>query len=183
MRSSLFALLALLLCALPSQAQAQAQGQAQPRFWHSASGADGAYAVEFPGKPAQRKLDVNGAQGKVVTSWLQEVTLDGGATYYGMVWTRILPPKTPAEAEKMLMQTRDRTAAALKGTVMTTRPVKHGSVSGIDYVIEAGPNATRSRYRSFVVGGVMLQQVYSGVTGSENSADVRKFHDSLKLKP
>lgn len=179
MRSSLFALLALLLCALPSQAQAQAQ----PRFWHSASGADGAYAVEFPGKPAQRKLDVNGAQGKVVTSWLQEVTLDGGATYYGMVWTRIPPPNTPAEAEKMLMQTRDRTAAALKGTVMTTRPVKQGSVTGIDYVIEAGPNATRSRYRSFVVGSVMLQQVYSGVTGSENSANVRKFHESLKLKP
>lgn len=75
------------------------------------------------------------------------------------------------------MQVRDSTAKALQGTLMTTRPAKYGSFAGLEYVIQAGPNATRSRYRSFVVGNRLIQQVYSGVTGSGNSADVRKFHN------
>jgi len=188
-------LFAILLFAVPSQAQAQAQPRPPtpsvptppapaPRFWYSTSSADGGYTVDMPGKAVDRRLEVKGANGLPVVSHLQEVNLDGGGSYFGMVWTRLpAPPKTVADAEKTLMQLRDNTARALQGTLITTRPAKYGSFVGLEYVVQAGPNATRSRYRSFIVGNRVVQQVYSGATGSENSPDVRKFHESLKLTP
>ncbi len=187
-------LFAFLLFALPSQAQAQAQSRPPtpsaptppapaPRFWYSTASADGGYTVDMPGKAVDRRVQIKGANGLPVISYLQEVSLDGGNAYFGMVWTRIAAPKTTAEAEKMLMQVRDNTAKALQGALITTRPARYGNFIGLEYVVQAGPNATRSRYRSFIVGNRLVQQVYSGVTGSENSPDVRKFHESLKLTP
>lgn len=181
-------LFAILLSALPSQVQAQAQPRPPtpsvptppapaPRFWYSTTSADGGYTVDMPGKDVDRRVDDQGPKGQPVISHLQEVSLDGGNAYFGMVWTRIAAPKTAADAERTLMQVRDSTAKALQGTLMTTRPAKYGSFAGLEYVIQAGPNATRSRYRSFIVGNRLIQQVYSGVTGSGNSADVRKFHN------
>lgn len=197
-----FAFIALLLFAMPSQAQAQNQQQPRPpatrpavapppaapapapRFWYSTSSADGGYTVDLPGKAVERSVQVKGANGLPVISHLQEVNLDGGSAYFGMVWTRLaVPPKNAADAEKMLMQVRDNTNKVLQGALMTTRPAKYGNFSGLEYVVESGPNATRSRYRSFIVGNRLVQQVYSGTTGSENSPDVRKFHESLKLTP
>ena len=187
-------LFAFLLFALPSQAQAQAQPRPPtpsaptppapaPRFWYSTASVDGGYTVDMPGKAVDRHVQIKGANGLPVVSHLQEVNLDGGNAYFGMVWTRIAAPKTAAEAEKMLTQVRDNTAKALQGVLITTRPAKYGSFAGLEYVIQAGPNATRSRYRSFIVGNRLIQQVYSGITGTENSPDVRKFHESLKLTP
>lgn len=179
---------ALLLFALPSQAHAQqrpvspAPTNPAPRFWYSTSSTEGGYTVDMPGKAIERQLEVKGAGRIPVVSHLQEVTLDNGKTYFGMVWTRIVIPKSGAEAEKALMRVRDQTTAALKGTLMTTRPAKYGSIAGLEYVIEAGPEATRSRYRVYLVGDRVIQQIYSGTTGSENSPDVRKFHESLKFR-
>lgn len=188
-------LFAFLIFAVPSQAQAQAQSRPPapsvptppapaPRFWYSTSSADGGYTVDMPGKAVDRRLEAKAANRLPVISHLQEVNLDGGNAYFGMVWTRLAaPPKTVAEAEKTLTQLRDNTAKALTGTLITTRPAKYGSFAGLEYVIQAGANATRSRYRSFIVGNRLIQQIYSGTTGTENSPDVRKFHESLKLMP
>jgi hypothetical protein len=179
---------ALLLLAVPSQPEAQqrpaptAPANPAPRFWYSASSADGGYTVDMPGKVVERRLEIKSAGRPPVVSHLQEVNLDGGKTYFGMVWTRVVVPKSDAEIEKTLMRMRDQTTAAMKGSLITTRAAKYGSFQGLEYVIEAGPEATRSRYRVYFVGDRIVQQVYSGTTGSENSPDVRKFHESLKLK-
>lgn len=152
-----------------------------PRFWRTVTSTEGGYSVEMPDAPVDRRMDVKNAKGQVVPTYLQEVGLDGGQTYFGMVWTRS-PPLTDAKAiEKRLNEVRDGTRAALQGTLITTRPIRYRSVQGLDYVIESGPKANRFRYRLFLVGDRLIQQVYSGPTGSENSPDVRKFHDSLKL--
>jgi hypothetical protein len=197
MRSAL-AILALVAVALPVPAQGQAPQQRpvtqpgslpaqpapSPRFWYAIDNAAGGYSVDMPGKPIDRQLEVRIAAGKSIPVFLQEVSLDNGATYFGMIWRQLtVVPKDAAGIERELLSARDATTQSLKGTLITTRPVKHGPLNGLDYVVQAGPQGTRYRYRIFIAGNRMVQQAYSGVTGSENSPDVRKFHESLKLKP
>jgi hypothetical protein len=191
-------LTAALVLALPSLGHSQSRPQpapqapaarpqpspvATPRAWQMVFNREGGYQVELPGRPKDRRIDQKAANNQTVASYLQEVSLDNGDTYFGMVWTQITPPKDAAEAEKMMIRVRDTTAAALKGTLITTRPARLGEYQGLEYVIEAGVTATRFRYRVYIVGNRLVQQVYSGVTGSENSPDVRRFHQSLKLDP
>ncbi|MGE0153749.1 MAG: hypothetical protein AB7R90_14125 [Reyranellaceae bacterium] len=187
-------LLVLLALALPAQGWSQPAPPANRpaaaaplpsaaptlRVWRSVASAEGGYRVELPGNPAERRVEQKDAGGRLIVSHLQEVSLDGGQTYFAMVWTQIGVPVDAAETEKLLTRVRDGTTAALKGTLITTRAAALGSLQGLDYVIEAGPAATRYRYRVFVLGHRIVQQVYSGRTGSENSPEVRKFHQSLK---
>jgi hypothetical protein len=195
---SVLATLVLIAFALPVLAQGQAPQQRpatqpgtlptqtapSPRFWYTVENAAGGFSVDMPGKPVDRQMNFRTAGGKPFAVFLQEVSLDAGATYFGMIWRQLdVVPKDAAGIERELVIARDGTTQNLKGTLITTRPIKHGALSGIDYVIEAGAQSTRYRYRTFIVGNRIVQQAYSGVTGSENSPDVRKFHESLKLKP
>lgn len=168
----------------PAPAPAQpAPAAPSPRSWQTATSKDGGFSVDLPAKAVEKRIDLKDAKGQPITSFLQEVTLDANQTYFGTVWTRIPLPADEQAVEKKLTSVRDGTRVALKGTLITTRPIRQGKFLGLDYVIEAGPKATRFRYRSFIVGDRLIQLVYSGKTGSENSAEVRKFHDSLKLQP
>lgn len=194
MRSA-FAILVFVVAALPFQLQAQspqkpatqpasppAQSAPPPRFWYSVENAAGGFSVDMPGKPTERQMSFKTQAGKSIAVYLQEVLLDNGATYFGMIWRQLdAIPKDAGGIEKELLSTRDATTQSLKGTLITTRPVKLGALNGLDYVVQAGPQATRYRYRAFIVGNRLVQQAYSGVTGSENSPEARKFLDSLKL--
>jgi hypothetical protein len=195
---SVLATLALIAFTLPVPAQGQAPQQRpatqpgslpaqtapSPRFWYTVENAAGGFSLDMPGKPVDRQMNFRTAAGKPIPVFLQEVSLDNGTTYFGMIWRQLdVVPKDSGAIERELLSARDATTQSLKGTLITTRPIKHGALSGLDYVIEAGAQSTRYRYRSFIVGNRMVQQAYSGTTGSENSPDVRKFHESLKLKP
>jgi hypothetical protein len=193
---SVLATLALIAFVLPVPAQGQQQRPVtqpgslptqtapSPRFWYAVENAAGGFSVDMPGKPVDKQMNFRTAGGKPFAVFLQEVSLDAGATYFGMIWRQLdVVPKDAAGIERELVIARDGTTQNLKGTLITTRSIKHGALSGIDYVVEAGAQSTRYRYRTFIVGNRMVQQAYSGTTGSENSPDVRKFHESLKLKP
>ena len=111
------------------------------------------------------------------------MALEDGALYFAMLWTpTTVQPNDKAAVEKLLLGIRDRTAAALKGSVITTKGTERGRHQGIDYVVESPGSAVRSRYVVLLVGDRIIQQAYSGPTGTENSPDVKKFHASLKLK-
>jgi hypothetical protein len=192
---SVLAILVFVVAALPFQLQAQssqkpaaqpasqpAQPAPSPRFWYAIENATGGFSVDMPGKPAERQLNFRDQAGKSIAVFLQEVLLDNGATYFGMIWRQLdAVPKDASGIEKELLSTRDATMQSLKGTLITTRSIKLGALNGIDYVVQAGPQATRYRYRAFIVGNRLVQQAYSGATGSENSPEARKFLDSLKL--
>ena len=150
------------------------QMRATPLVWNTVGSTEGGYMAELPGKPVERRIDA---------TTLQEVSLDNGALYFAMLWTPVpTPPADKAAIQKYLFTVRDRTAAALKGSVMTTKVIERGRHPGIDYIVESPGSAIRNRYVVLLVGNKVVQQAYSGPTGSENSPDVKKFHASLKLK-
>jgi len=149
------------------------QMRATPLVWNTVTSTEGGYRVEMPGKPAERRIEA---------TTLQEITLDDGGLYFAMLWTPVAtPPTDKAAIQKYLFAVRDRTAAALKGSVITTRAIERGSHPGIDYLVESPGSAIRNRYVVLLVGNKVVQQAYSGPTGTENSPDVKKFHASLKL--
>lgn len=150
------------------------QMRATPLVWNTVGSADGGYMAELPGKPLERRIDA---------TTLQEVFLDNGALYFALLWTPVAkPPADKAAIQKYLFAVRDRTTAALKASVITTQAIERGRHPGIDYIVESPGSAIRHRYVVVLVGNRVVQQAYTGPTGTENSPDVKKFHASLKLK-
>lgn len=159
------------------------QMRATPPVWNTVGSAEGGYMAELPGKPVERRIDTKASSGQVLTTLLQEVSLENGTLYFAVLWTPVAtPPTDKAAIQKYLFAVRDRTAAALKGSVITTKTIERGRHQGIDYIVESPGSAIRHRYVVLLVGSKIVQQAYSGPTGSENSPDVKKFHASLKLR-
>ena len=174
MRPAHKALCLALLCAPPA---ALAQG------WVDFSSTECRCAASFPGASRQTPREAKTPDGRKVVTQFREFTQ--GGRYFAVSWLQM--PGAPKDAAAKGRMLEAASAAALKANPgsaqLSKRSVTLGGVSGLAYAIDLPKDKTRVRQQIFVAGDRLVEQTYSGPTGSETGPDVERFLGSLKLQP
>jgi len=139
------------------------------------------YRVSFPAAPKESQREDKTPDGRAVVTHFQVV--EDGKRYYAMSWVQMpAAPRDKIARDRIL---ESAAAGALKsvpgGVLVSKGRVSVGSASGLDYVVDAPKETQRLRQRVFLVGDKLVQQTYSGPSGSETEPSVKQFVSSLKF--
>lgn len=153
--------------------------------WTVAAGPIGGYFVDFPGNPTVQQSNDGTRNGKPLISYLQGIEIDGGRIFYAVSSTDMgNGPKDDAERDTVLSNVRNSIVNSSPGNkLLSSTTVVVSGVTGLDFVFDVPAHQARIRYRLFIAGSKLVQQMASGTTGIESSPDTTRFIGSLRLIP
>ncbi len=162
------------------------EADAQPaRTWIVVGGPIGGYLADFPGQPSVQQSNDGMRNGKPLISYLQGIELDGGRIFYAVSSTDMgNGPKDDAERDTVLANVRNSIVNTSSGNkLMSSTAVVVSGVTGVDFIFDVPVHKARIRYRLFIAGSKLVQQMASGTPGIETSPDTTRFMGSLRLIP
>ncbi len=151
--------------------------------WSDYQSRQARHYASFPGKTKETVKEGKTLSGTRVSTSLRELQL--GDRYYGTAWTLVPTPPvgSPAEARLLEIASNEALKVAPGATLVNKHAVVLDGLNGLTYVIDLPQTRTRLRQQIFLVSGVLVEQSYSGPTGTETEREAGRFFDSLKLFP
>jgi hypothetical protein len=154
-------------------------------IWTVQAGPIGGYFVDFPGKPVVQQSNEGMRNNKPLISYLQGVELDGGRIFFAVSSTDMgNGPKDDGERDTVLSNVRNSIVNSNPGNkLISSASVVVSGVTGLDFIFDVPAHQARIRYRLFIAGSRLVQQMVSGMPGVETTPDAIRFANSLRLTP
>ena len=167
----LFAILAL--SAFSQSASAQ--------NWRKYTPPAGHLSLSFPSsaEPTAQVTTTPDAKIGPYTTYLYSVVVDG--TIYMVGWVDY-SSTFRFDVAKEIAQNRDNFANGIKGKVVSERPIKFGSYSGIEFVVDTDNGTATAKARVIIVGTRPIMLIVVNGKGRDTAADAERFFSSFLLK-
>lgn len=170
----------LILAAMPARAQLKAPPAQLAAKWYAVQVEDGAFQIEMPGIPDNRRIDDRSAKGTPFV--LYSYSLEVGANAY-VVQTALYPADVDARQPRPLLQAAlDARAQPLAGRKW--KSVNWRDVQGAQTAetIGALPNGTGLRQMVMMRGSRFVSLAFLGSEAALTGPEAQRFFNSLKFR-
>jgi len=181
MRTTTKALLAASILCLAGCWTPREQFPPMHPMWQVFSAPQARHSVDFPGHSKER-VQETALAGQKVSTYLREVEV--GGRYFGTAWT-LVPGDSSSQAsrDRILEVAATEAVRSSGGKLVWKHSVTLEGNRGLAYLIELPQGGTRLRQQLYVVTGMLVEQTYTGPSGTEDERDAGRFFNSLQLLP
>jgi hypothetical protein len=145
-------------------------------LWSEYQSQAGGFSVIFPGTP---KMTAEAGTATSVPS--HEFLVQLGPVVYAVSYEDFAPGTLAAQStERVLDTARNRLVKGQPVKLLADRTVHAGKESGREVVFQEEDGYTQV-YRIYVIKDRLYQTITGGPAGSDQSADVVRFHQSFRL--
>jgi hypothetical protein len=170
----------LILAAMPVRAQLRTPPASIPAKWYAVQVEDGAFQIEMPGIPDNRRIDDRSAKGTPFV--FHSYSLEVGSTAY-VVQTALYPADVDTRQPRPLLQ------AALDARAQPLAGRKWKSVNWRDLqgaptaeTVGALPNGTGLRQMVMLRGSRFVSLAFLGPEATLTGQEAQRFFNSLKFR-
>jgi len=153
--------------------------------WVNFYAAPARHAASFPDRPKASVKETVGPNGRKVLTYLHEV--QRGESYFATGWVQVPGvPTDKAGRDRLLDAAMAASVQSIPGgkliTTSTFKPVIKGN-EGRMYTVDIPKDKIRLRQQVYVAGDGIVEQTFTGPTGSETDGEAERFFASLELLP